>query len=262
MIYLDLTTSNILFRMSDTVRRWSDAEVYTHLGPPEMEEVRTRGGEPHGIHTPPELVAPIESSKFVDASLVQESVIVTDYGQSYFISSPPRDYQPGTALNYLSPEARFQGRTGLEADVWALGCAIFEIRAGFPLFDAFFGCSTDILRQTVETLGRLPDPWWNSFEERTLWFEEDGEPKSANTQERTGVLLQSSKSSIREKLRSIGTQDDPPYFNEGPMVEKSGVTLDKEEVELLGDLLDKIMRYCPEERMEMREVIEHPWFAF
>jgi serine/threonine-protein kinase SRPK3 len=261
MIHLDLTTSNILFRVSEAVRRWSDAEVYAHLGLPETEEVRTHGGQPRGIHVPPELVGPVENSKFVHASHLQESVMISDFGQSYVTVSPRRDYQPGTVLNYLPPETRFEGRTGLAADVWALGCAIFEIRAGCPLFDSFFGSDTDILVQTVETLGRLPDPWWGSFEERTLWFEEDGEPKSVEAQERADVLLEASKSSIGEKLRSIGTQDDPPYSDEGPMVEKSRVRLDEEEVELLGDLLHKILRYRPEERIGMREVVEHPWFT-
>jgi serine/threonine-protein kinase SRPK3 len=130
--------------------------------------------------------------------------MITDYGQSYVIANLPRDYQPGTVLNYLSPETRFEGRTG-------------------SFFDSFFSSNTDILRQTVETLGRLPDPWWSSFEERTLWFEEDGEPKSAKAQKHAVTLLQVSKSSIRARLCSIGQRDDPPYFYEGPMVENSGV---------------------------------------
>jgi serine/threonine protein kinase len=187
--------------------------------------------------------------------------MISDYGQSYSIACPPKDYGPGTVLNYLSPETRFEERTGFEADIWALGCAIFEIRAGTPLFEPFFGCDTDILRQTVETLGRLPDPWWSSFEERAQWFEEDGEPRSVEAQERDGILLQAIKSSIREKLCSIGTEDDPPDFDEGPMVEKPGVGLDEGEAELLEDLLHKILRYRPEERIGMREVVEHPWFA-
>ena len=261
MVRLDLTTSNILFHVSETVRRWSDPEVYGYLGTPETEEVRTRGGKSRGPHAPPELVAPIENSKFLDASLLQESVMISDFGQSYAISYPPKDYEPGTVLNYLSPETRFEQRTGFEADIWALGCAIFEIHAGSPLFEPFFGSDTDILRQTVETLGRLPDPWWSSFEERALWFEDDGEPRSVEDQERDGILPQAIKSSIREKLRSIGTEDDPPDFDEGPMVEKSRVGLDEGEVELLGNLLHKILRYRPEERIGMREIVEHPWFA-
>ena len=120
-------------------------------------------------------------------------------------------------FNYVSPEARFEERAGLEADVWALGCAIFEIRAGRPLFESFFSSDADILKQTVGLLGRLPDPRWSVFEERIAWFEEDGEPKSVEDQERAGVLLKASKSSSRAvalsryagrgPVRSRGTDD-------------------------------------------------------
>ena len=66
--------------------------------------------------------------------------------------------------SYQPPEVRFEGRVGFEADIWTLGCVIFEIRAGFPLFESFMGSDIDVLKQTVETLGRLPDPWWGAFE--------------------------------------------------------------------------------------------------
>ncbi|KAJ7619573.1 kinase-like domain-containing protein [Roridomyces roridus] len=223
----DLTTSNILFRMSEEVLGWSDDEVYDYFGHPETEGVTRIDRRPGEPNAPPTL-----------------------------------DYKPGTILNYISPEMRFDGRTaGLQTDIWALGCAIFEFRAGFPLFESFFGSDVDILKQAVETLGRLPDPWWGSFEERTLWFEEDGEPK-AEAQERAEVFLQSSKSSIRDKLRSIGMPDDAEWVagKEGPMAEKSGVKMPEEEIELLGDLLEKMLRYLPEERIAIEEVVKHPWF--
>ena len=103
-----------------------------------------------------------------DATLLQESIVVSDFGQPYIIASTPSSYEPGTVLNYQSPEARFEGRVGLEADIWTLGCAIFEIRAGFALFESFLGSNVDILRQMVETVGQLPDPWWAAFERRAL----------------------------------------------------------------------------------------------
>lgn len=88
-----------------------------------------------------------------DATLLQESIVVGDFGQSYIIASPPSSYKPGMVLNYQSPEAQFEGCVGLEVDIWALGCAIFEICMGFALFKSFLGSDTNILRQMVETLG-------------------------------------------------------------------------------------------------------------
>jgi serine/threonine protein kinase len=249
MFHPDLSTSNILFRVPETVCRWSDDEVYRYLGPPNTGEVVTRGGEPRGIHAPPELVAPIETLNFLYESHLQEAVTIIDYGESYAVASPPTDYC--STSNYVAPEMRFERRIGLEADIWALGCAIFEIRAGSPLFDPFFDCDMSMLTQTVRILGRLPDPWWSSFgEQRSL------QPANLIQQ----AYASEPKSSIRKELRLIGTEDVPSVSDEGPMVEKSGVKLDKEEMELLGDLLRKMLRYRPEERIGMREVVEHPWF--
>ena len=68
------------------------------------------------------------------------------------------------------------------------------------------------------------------------------------------------RSSIRAKLLKIGELDDPPSGYEGPMIEKSGVRLHEEEVGLLEDLLEKMLKYRPEERIRIEDVIRHPWF--
>lgn len=233
--------------------------MYANLGEPETESVRTRDGMPHPSCAPEKLVAPIDITRLTDPWLLQEIAVLTDLGQSYMVASRPRDYTPATLPNYHPPEARFEDRASFEADVWMLGCAIFEIRAGFPLFSSFFGSDTDILKQTVAMLGRLPDPWWGKFKEREAWFQDDGEPKSVQDQENAGVVLHASKTSIREQLRSIGAQDDAPSFDEGPMIEKPGVRLSQKEIKLLGDLLEKMLRYRPEDRIGLDEVVVHPW---
>ncbi|TFK51984.1 kinase-like protein [Heliocybe sulcata] len=247
VVHGDLTTSNILFALSPDVLKWSDADLYASLGEPETEKVRTRDGSPRPPSAPAELVAPIDNSSLTNASFLQERVVLCDFGQSYTAASPPQGYKPATVFNYLSPEARFEARAGLEADVWALGCAVFEMRAGFPLFESFFGSDEDILTQTVEMLGRLPEPWWGAFVEE---------------QARAGVWLKGAQSGIRERLREIGAQDDAPAVGEGKMIEPFGVRLREGEVELLGDLLEKMLKYRPEERIKIDEVIRHPWFDF
>lgn len=250
-----------MFRLSPHVIEWSNSEIYARLGDPETEDVRTCEGQPPGPHVLAILIAPIQNSRISDATLLQDKIIVNDFGQSYVVAYPPLSYKPGTALNYQSPEARFGGRVGFETDVWALACAIFEIRAGFALFEPILGSDVDILRQTVETLGRLPDPWWSAFEQRTLWFEEDGQPKSEQDQERAGLLLKAYRSSIKAKLRGIGEQGVPSPNDEGPMIEKPGARLPEDEIELLADLLEKMLKYHPEERIRIQDVIQHPWFA-
>lgn len=233
--------------------------MYDSLGEPETETVTTLDGTPRPSCAPAKLVAPIDIIRLTESLYLRENVVIIDFGQSYMAASRPRDYMPATLLNYHPPEARFEDRASFEADVWMLGCAIFEIRAGFPLFSSFFGSDRDILKQTVAMLGRLPDPWWWKYKERELYFEDDGEPKSDQAQESAGVFLHASKTSIREQLRLIGAQDDLPLSVEGTMIETTGVRLSEKEIELLGDLLEMMLRYRPEDRIGLNEVIMHPW---
>ncbi|EIN11906.1 kinase-like protein [Punctularia strigosozonata HHB-11173 SS5] len=249
IVHGDLTSSNILFRVAEPVFDWTDDEVYAHLGRPRFDEVKTIDGSPRGPHAPAHLFDSVNLSRLADLSLLQERIILIDFGQSYVISDPPRDYRPATAIHYKPPEMRFEGRTGPEADVWALACAIYEIRAGCSLFESFMADNATVMREIVTMLGRLPDPWWRSFEPRTEWFEEDGEPKDPDL-----------KISIPELVSFIGTEDEPPSMDEGPMIEKCGVRPSEEEVELLSDLLLRMLKYRPEERATMEEVLEHRWF--
>lgn len=75
------------------------------------------------------------------------------------------------------------------------------------------------------------------------------------------MLLQAYRSSIRAKLLEVGERDDPPSEHEGPMIGKPWVRLLEEEVGLLENLLEKMLKYIPEERLRIQNVIRHPWFT-
>ncbi len=108
------------------------------------------------------------------------------------------------------------------------------------------------MRDAVELFGKLPDPWWGAFKQRHLWFDENGQSKFLHK-----------KNSIRKMLREIGEEDDPPRAEEGPMIETVGTRLEEVEVELLGDLLERMLKYNPEERITtIQEAVRHPWFEY
>jgi serine/threonine-protein kinase SRPK3 len=60
-------------------------------------------------------------------------------------------------------------------------------------------------------------------------------------------------------LLEIGKQDNPPSEDKGPMIEKPEVQLHEEEVGLLEDLLERMLKYIPEERIHIQD--RHPWFT-
>lgn len=109
---------------------------------------------------------------FLSPSLLQEG-----FGQSFLADFPPPNYQPDTPVHYWFPETFFESKISFASDVWALACTIFEIRAGFQLFDPFLASDTLILQQIVGTLDRFPDLWWSPWEAREQWFDEAGKVK-------------------------------------------------------------------------------------
>ncbi|TDL22816.1 kinase-like protein [Rickenella mellea] len=258
VIHGDLTPSNVLCQVSDAAHKY---DVYQTFGNPETEEVVTIDDSPPGPHAPSQIVAPIDFSR-LSHSLLKEDIFLIDFGQSFFADRPPPDNIPATPLQYLSPEAFFDLKLSFASDVWALACTIFEIRAGSPLFDPFFSSGTVILKQVVETLGRFPDPRWSAWEERLVWFDEAGAPKPDDEEEEEETLLPAVQSSLHHKLSEIGEQDDAPHAYEGKMIEEVGTHLDEAEVNLLADLLEKMLRYNPQDRISMSEVVQHPWFAY
>lgn len=250
-VHGDLTASNILFQVTDQVRRWPDSEISRMLGEPQTEPVETLDGSPPGLQAPREVVGPVDTTVHSFQSFLEENIIVVDFGQSFDVNAPPKDYKAATAMHYFSPESRFDDVVTTASDIWELACAIFEIRAGRPLFSTFMLSQSTILCETVLTLGKLPEHWWNTFEGRDEWFEENGEPKPPNE-----------KISIRQRLERIGAEDAPPMGDDGPMIEPVGTRLKGEEIVLLSDLLEKMLKYRPEERIAIPEVVQHPWFEY
>ena len=221
------------------------------LGGLKTGKIEALDGSPLEPQAPRELVAPVDIGARSFLSFLEENIVVIDFGQSFAINAPPNDYNAATAMHYFSPEARFDNIVSTASDIWGLACAIFEIRAGRPLFSPFMASHNSVLLDTVLTLGKLPGPWWNAFKGRHECFEENGELKPPYKMY-----------PIRALLEKIGADDMPPTSDYGPMIEPAGTQLEEEEIMLLNDLLEMMLKYRPEERMSIEEVVRHPWFKY
>jgi serine/threonine protein kinase len=127
------------------------------------------------------------------------------------------------------------------ADVWALACTIFELRAATPLFDSFFASPDQLLRQVVQTLGRLPERWWRAWPARTLFFNDaSGKPHQSWAHVPAGRPLVV-EFSLHDCIADIGTESTAP----APLV--------VEEAQL-EDLLAQLLRYEPDERSSATEI--------
>jgi serine/threonine-protein kinase SRPK3 len=90
------------------------------------------------------------------------------------------------------------------------------------------------------TLGKLPDEWWNSWDNRGEEFEEDGSYKlDPDCPEVTGHMP------LRERLEEmrLGVRGEKPEMFES------------KEMDALELLFSKILRYLPEDRVSAEEIV-------
>jgi len=253
---------------------WSEEEVYKRLGQAVKDEVYTMSGDPPGPSAPTYVV---EAMSEIDVQYLTESILIIDFGQSFFLKSPPPD-GVGTPMGYCAPEVIFDLKASAYSDIWALACTIFEIRAGQALFETFFSTQEEVIRQMVQTLGRLPGPWWHAWECRMDYFDENGKPK----QEWENDIPLASLYPLIDHIKDIGEEDTNEHDVDQDSTEDAQKDGDKpdglsrhedkglsatgrakisSEVTSMEDLLSKMLKYAPEERISAEQASEHPWFT-
>jgi serine/threonine-protein kinase SRPK3 len=158
------------------------------------------------------------------SKLFTGNVIIIDFGEAFFLKAPPEGYS--IPAQFCAPELIFLQQNGKPADVWALACTIFEMRAGEPLFESFVCGVEDVLADMVQTLGFLPEKLLMKIEE-LAWLRDV---------ERTGQELDEMVHSIKD----ISEDESLAFY----------------------DLFRQALRYDTEERLTMDEMLRHPWFSY
>lgn len=151
----NLTSSDVLFQLTN-FDAWSQEEVYEQLGIPtvvDLPEAWSRGPS-----SPRYLV---DSAQFFRASprVFTYNIRIIDYGDS-FRNNYRSDLcmkQGKLSNGFCAPEILCGLKGGPSTDLWALGCIIYEIRAGCHLFPFSIGVSPlDAISEIVQVLGSLP----------------------------------------------------------------------------------------------------------
>ncbi|KAK0703859.1 kinase-like domain-containing protein [Lasiosphaeria miniovina] len=271
----DFRPANILMRIQGPAGL-SEDELRLTLGPPRTVDVVQASGEgPWPLTAPAYLVKPIEWG-LLDLSgnefdLVTDKLCVVDFAESFDVRDLPEDL--ATPLEYCPPEYVLDKRLGTASDIWALGCTLFEIRAGRRLFDIPVEDPDEHLVRMVEILGKLPEPWWSTTWEARRRCLGDGRytagwPRGAGNSwlgdeselhappSRVPLAKKRSSSSSIEDLLAGGLVHDFNHLGTG-----NHDRAQEEEMALFADLLRRIFKYVPEQRISAEGILEHPWFA-
>ncbi|KAF5678526.1 CMGC kinase [Fusarium denticulatum] len=223
----------------------AEDELLSLLGHPEEVQVQTESGEELPGSSPRYLVQPADISRLGNEFLTEE-ICVIDFGESFKFSSPPEDL--GIPENYLPPEILLErpDAIGPACDLWALGCTLFEIREQLPLFYMIYD-KDELLAEIVRFFGKLPEEWWEKWEAREEYFGADG-----------NWLRDEEDWSLEVALsKPIEIFESGENYKEGP---KKSLRTPEAEQKLMADLLYRLFKYDPRERISAEDVLGHEWF--
>ncbi|KAB8356383.1 hypothetical protein FH972_023966 [Carpinus fangiana] len=226
VVHGDLHIRNLAFTLP-SMTGLSEAEFLSYVGQPEIGPVKQANGkECSSTSIPTYLVAPASFPNF--PLFPFRGVKIGDFGESFITTEPPSTLR--TPLCVRPPEIIFGETPTHLVDLWSLGCLIFELVVGQPLFDSILTTPRILVKQMLETTrDELPVRWQNSWQSI-----------SEDSAESNGPALQ-------EWL-------DEMYFD-GERRED----LSKSEIRIIGDLIGKLLRLEPTRRMTTAELLRDPW---
>ncbi len=259
---LDFILRNVLLRILSLDGLIEDHVLKAFGQSIQVKVVTTTRETPSNPTAPYYLAKPVDFYS-VDSQFMTNEACIIDFWESFEVLSPPEDL--GIPQSYCSPELVFDKTAGVGSDLWALGCTLFEIRTGRKLFDTFDGDVDDHIYMMVLILGKLPEPWWSAWGAHKDSFEEEPDSEgraiktnefTKETQSPTGQADIPEPRSIRDALARglVAT-------NYGSMtICQHHRDIPKNEIEIFADLLGKILKYDPRERLSAVEVLDHEWF--
>ncbi|KAJ5109338.1 kinase domain-containing protein [Penicillium angulare] len=169
----DLYLRNILLRTSN-FDDLSIPKLYERFGNPRKVTIRRVDGSPSQPHAPLHAIPPM--GLYTPANeLYDPEIIISDYGTSFLVAQTPSPtlYTPPL---YSPPEDLFNEPIShpTAADIWTLGVNLYDVLGERPLFETLSWDRDEIFGEIIDTLGKPPLRWWNSWLDRPQFSKEDG----------------------------------------------------------------------------------------
>ncbi|KAL8964063.1 MAG: hypothetical protein Q9183_004733 [Haloplaca sp. 2 TL-2023] len=243
IVHGDLHNANFMLQIPN-IDSLSVDELYRKFSAPLKEPVQRLDGKPLDSSAPSYTV--LEIHAWVRAENVTESdTIITDFGEAYLADSEPRE-NLNTPLDLQPPEGLLKiGTIGMPADIWTLALTLVDSMGNGTLLEVFRGDRDDIMAEIVSALGKPPEKWWKAWDKRHEFFNEDGtwldeETIDANGRDQDGVWR-----SLKHRVSRNTIRD--------------GVPLADDEIDALVAMLQGMLKYDPEERSTIEDVMRSEW---
>ncbi|KAI1487826.1 kinase-like domain-containing protein [Biscogniauxia mediterranea] len=275
----DVRPPNILMRLRG-LDRLSKRQVLALTGAPELVRVRTTSGaSPQPRRAPTHCVVDVDP-RWCE-TLSSSCVAIVDFGESFRVEAPPETTAIPSA--YGAPEILVEGvRTpGFPSDVWSLACTMYEVKTHDMLFGSRWGSGGGVnmaMGQMARYLGPVPEPYEAAYRrqlhaafKRPLDEDEDEEAKkktstSSAEEEAQPAPLPTEAECAHPFEKGIGAERQYLREDDGLLPEKQEETIIKyrypqRDIALFPDLLGKMLKYDPAERISIHEVLSHPWMG-
>lgn len=242
IMHRDIHQGNILFALNYQINDLSEQEVQSDLDAIENEYkangvlVRRLDGRPLTDGEPEYLLEPIPLKDNVPATAMPPElrIILADFGASCRFGDS-NDGGHAYPLLLQAPEVTLNLPFGEKADIWNLGCVIFEIMQAARPFDAwsFFGTEDkkrdELLYAIADRLGPLPQVF-RSHLPSSLKMTEPSESESCGD--------------LRQHMERHRAKD-----------------MSDVELNAFESFIRSTLQYEPNNRASTQDLLQHPWIV-
>ncbi|KAJ0328326.1 hypothetical protein COL5a_005102 [Colletotrichum fioriniae] len=236
-------------------------EIFTKYGKPTVLPIDlcVESTDFHERHPLPKNAPPYMLWKMLltrdcdDLELSEARAQIKDFGESWQPELVTR-YELNTPEAYRAPESMIAKKLQLPisypADVWALGCFIFELYGRMDIFGTYFPGYDGVFATMVHCMGKPPASWWDAWENRDKHIDDNcnyvrkGKPAPPPAEPDT------IKGRVLKRIPDHRAMERCPE-------EKNFVP--EEELQDLAAMLMRIFRWEPEDRVTAEELMSDPW---
>lgn len=250
MMHPDCHTQNVVFKLQG-IEAWTEDDIYNIFGRPRCQYIEENCLCQACMKSPNYIVQPIDMSR-IDSKYISDDIVLIDYGFSFRLDNSPSWI--GTITNYLAPEIVFECQVSKASDIWALGCVIYELFTGLPLFEHDKAVHK-VLAQMVPILGLFPSKWWRWDTDseclgpdhfHDIWKQDD-EPVLS-----TSVVINPLDTRIRSKRKFRNNNISLLALNPSPHLQ-----LSTRGAAALAELLGSMLCYSSHRRISADQVLQH-----
>lgn len=160
---------------------------------------------------------------------------------------------------YRPPEVIFKMPYDQSFDIWSVGCVLFEIHAGKPLFPA--KDSDELVQMIIELLGPPPEKFIKSIPEWQKYFSpSDEDPQIYNYIVHEPSRSSSSRSSVNNIGMFFESKLSMDRTRNGDFLSSVTIYHTEEVYELFKHFMKSMIAWDPADRLSPQALLEHPFF--